>query len=197
MVRTFPVDILLYHVFTKMPEEKPEKVEVEPKSEPEKVPSADDLQKPAAPVKHAGPKTPVIKVIKRAGESSSDSSAPPSEPKSDLTPEPKSETKPETTSTQTIEPAVEEKPVTEEKPAQTENEPDSGEKPSESDQQATTAEPPQPVRKRSIPVINVIGHREERKKPADAEKKGKEERRRGPLQRLLAPMPEVKQPAQK
>ncbi|MBR5711310.1 MAG: translation initiation factor IF-2 [Thermoguttaceae bacterium] len=171
-------------------EVKSEKADAEPKSEAEKAPSADESQKPAAPVKPAGPKTPVIKVIKRAGESVSDSS----EPKSDLTSESKSETTPEAPSTQAVEPVVAEKPVTEEKPVQAENEPDSGDKPGESDQQT---EPAQPIRKRSIPVINVIGHREERKKPADSEKKGKEERRRGPLQRLLAPMPEVKQPSQK
>ena len=178
-------------VSSSKPEVKSEKTDTEPKSETETAPSTDELQKPAAPVKPTGPKTPVIKVIKRAGESVSDSS----EPKSDLTSEQKSETTPEAPSTQTVEPVVEEKPVTEEKPVQAENEPDSGDKPGESDQQ--TAEPAQPIRKRSIPVINVIGHREERKKPTDSEKKGKDERRRGPLQRLLAPMPEVKQPAQK
>ncbi len=171
-------------------EVKSEKTDTEPKSETEKALSTDELQKPAAPVKPSGPNTPVIKVIKRAGESVTDSS----EPKSDLTSEQKSETTPETPSTPTVVPVVEEKPVTEEKPVQAENEPDSGDKPGESDQQT---EPAQPIRKRSIPVINVIGHREERKKPADSEKKGKEERRRGPLQRLLAPMPEVKQPSQK
>lgn len=60
----------------------------------------------------------------------------------------------------------------------------------------TDSVPQQPVRKRSIPIINVVGHRQEPKKP-EPEKKNREERRRGPLGRLLAPMPEVKQPSQK
>lgn len=162
-------------------EAKPEKTDAESKSET--APAAEEKPK-------SGPKMPIIHVIKRAEDRASEGQTEPtSEPTKESEPEAKGETKPETTSTPTVEPAAEEKP------AQDENEPDSGDKPGESDQQ--TAEPAQPIRKRSIPVINVIGHREERKKPADSEKKGKEERRRGPLQRLLAPMPEVKQPAQK
>ena len=164
----------------------PEKTDAEPKSETTGAPETEEKPK-------SGPKMPIIHVIKRAGDRASEGQTESTEPQKESESEPKSETKPETTSTQTIEP---EKPVTEEKPVVAETEPDSGEKPGESDQQ-TPAEPAQPVRKRSIPVINVIGHREERKKPADSEKKGKDERRRGPLQRLLAPMPEVKQPAQK
>ena len=171
-------------------EVKSEITDAEPKPETENAPSADELQKPVAPVKPAGPKTPVIKVIKRAEERASDGLTEPTSEPTKESAEAKSETKPETPSTPTVEPAAEEKPIS------PETEPDSGDKPGESDQQTAT-EPAQPIRKRSIPVINVIGHREERKKPADSEKKGKEERRRGPLQRLLAPMPEVKQPAQK
>ncbi len=165
---------------------KSEKTDEEPKSEAADAPVTEEKPK-------SGPKMPIIHVIKRAEDRASDGQAEPaSEPQKES--ESETETKSETTSTPTVEPTAQEKPVTEEKPVSAENEPDSGDKSGESDQQT---EPVQPVRKRSIPVINVIGHREERKKPAESEKKGKDERRRGPLQRLLAPMPEVKQPAQK
>lgn len=193
---------------------KTEKTDAESKSEATDVPATEEKPK-------SGPKMPIIHVIKRAEDRVSDGQTEPTpEPTKESVSETKGETKPETTSTPTVEPVVEEKPVAEEKPVteekpvaeekpvteekpvaeekpvQVENEPtDSGDKPVA--EQQTPAEPPQPVRKRSIPVINVIGHREERKKPAESEKKNKDERRRGPLQRLLAPMPEVKQPAQK
>ena len=180
-------DVSAQQAPTSQPEVKPEKTDAEPKSETTDAPETEEKPK-------SGPKMPIIHVIKRAGDRASEGQTESTEPQKESESESKVETKPETTSAPTVEP---EKPVTEEKPIQAETEPDSGDKPGESDQQTAPAEPPQPVRKRSIPVINVIGHREERKKPAESEKKGKDERRRGPLQRLLAPMPEVKQPAQK
>lgn len=152
-------------------------------------------------VKPSGPKMPVIHVIKRAEDRVADSpDSTPSEPKPELpkeqTAEPKQEEKPE--SAQTEKPADEEKPVESEKTVSPEKETLSDKPQADSsDSQPDSTAPAQPIRKRSIPVINVIGHREERKKPTDSEKKGKDERRRGPLQRLLAPMPEVKQPSQK
>ena len=168
------------------PEVKPEKTDAEPKPESADAPASEEKQK-------SSPKTPIIHVIKRAGERAEGQTEPTPESKPESAQETKGETKPESASTQAVEPDAQKKP------APADNESDSGDKPSSSDQQQAPTEPTptQPIRKRSIPVINVIGHREERKKPAESEKKGKDERRRGPLQRLLAPMPEVKQPTQK
>ncbi|MBR0237037.1 MAG: translation initiation factor IF-2 [Thermoguttaceae bacterium] len=175
--------------------------QTEPQSESVSAPSE---EKPT--VKPSGPKMPVIHVIKRAEDRVVDSSdTTPSEskqelPQLDATPsQPKPELPKEQAqeSTQTEQPAAEEKPVESDKTAQPEKETPSDTQTDNTAQQPDSAAPAPPVRKRSIPVINVIGHREERKKPADSEKKGKDERRRGPLQRLLAPMPEVKPPAQK
>ncbi len=63
---------------------------------------------------------------------------------------------------------------------------------------ATQSTPAAPIRKRSIPVINVIGHREERKKSEQQrpqngkDDRNKRDRNLSPLGRRLAPMPEVK-----
>lgn len=192
----------------KAEEPKPEQPKAEEqKSEAEPVQSAPQNPPVVAVVEESEPKpshskTPVIHVVKRAEERKH-------EPEKTEKPAPAA-VKPQlvktnapqgdkaSSKTQPVQSKPEVKAQEPPQPAPQTQTPS----PSEAAQTPAAPEKPQPVRKRSIPVINVIGHREERKKPDQNQRQNRDERvkrdgRLGPLGRLLAPMPEVKTPVQK